>query len=231
MPTGTFVGQMAAGPGGDVWFLKQQKQGNDFSLELASTLARISPDGTVTDFPLPRHQGPFDGPQALATAPDGSLFILTESSSGNGPLTFGIDRIAPDGKLTELSLSKSILTGEFYKYGINTQDLSQIKPTYTSLHITVGGDGNIWVASGQSSGSGIRPFTILDRIAPDGTVTENVNTRYAQGPLVAASDGSVWFATFVPTTGDTELARMSSDGTIGDHTLPDAEGSKLSIAK
>ena len=74
MPTGTFVGQMAAGPGGDVWFLKQQKQGNDFSLELASTLARISPDGTVPTFPCLDIK-------ALLTVPRRSQRVPTAASS------------------------------------------------------------------------------------------------------------------------------------------------------
>jgi virginiamycin B lyase len=213
MPQGTFVGQMAAGPGGDVWFLKQTKQGSDFSLELASTLANISPDGKVTDYPLPGETGGFSSPQALATGPDGSLYILTEFA-GQPSLTFGIDRIAPDGTLTQLSLSKPIVTGEFYKYPFSVPNGSfgQNVPAYTSIYFTVGGDSNIYISSSLVAGysGGYEPFRLIDRITPEGNVTEINTGRYSQSPLAVTSDGSVWFAG----------SRLLPNGTVMDFSPP-----------
>jgi len=94
-----------------------------------TVIERITPDGTVSDFPLPVHE-PFDSPEldpcrmTITTGPDGNIWF-------SDPYANQIGNIAPDGTVTE--------------YAVPT-------PDSFPAGITTGPDGNIWfteLGSGQ----------------------------------------------------------------------------------
>jgi streptogramin lyase len=76
------LGGITAGSDGNLWFTEI----------FGSRIGRITPDGAITEFPLP-----FGGPpSSIAAGPDGNLwFTLRESTIG---------RITPDGALTEFHI-------------------------------------------------------------------------------------------------------------------------------
>jgi streptogramin lyase len=97
--------------------------GNVWGLVWTDKIERITPDGTVTDFPLPVHQ-----PRMVPTPElDPLRMTLTAGPDGNiwftDPYANQIGRITPDGKVRE--------------YAVPT-------PNSFPAGITVGPDGNIW---------------------------------------------------------------------------------------
>jgi streptogramin lyase len=74
---------IAAGPDGNVWFTEVN----------ANEIGRITPSGTITEFPLPPNSGPVD----IAAGPDGNLWFTEEESQKIG-------RITPSGVITEFEL-------------------------------------------------------------------------------------------------------------------------------
>ena len=71
---------ITAGPDGNVWFTEGG----------ANKIGRITPAGTITEFPLP---APFSDPITITTGPDGNLWFTEGSST---PL---LGRITTDGQL------------------------------------------------------------------------------------------------------------------------------------
>lgn len=64
------------GPDGNLWFT--ERQGNK--------IGRISPSGTVTEFPLPSGHS---GPNGITVGPDGTLWF-TQDSGNIGRITSGV---------------------------------------------------------------------------------------------------------------------------------------------
>jgi streptogramin lyase len=104
--------------------------GNVWGLVWYNTVERITPDGTVTNFPLPATPQPFDPAEldplrmTLTAGPDGNIWF-------SDPYANQIGNITPDGTVTEYAV-----------------------PTSASFPagITTGPDGNIWfteLGSGQ----------------------------------------------------------------------------------
>jgi streptogramin lyase len=76
---------IAAGPDGNVWFTELD----------ASEIGRITPTGTITEFPLPSGSRPVD----IAAGPDGNLWFTEDDGK--------IGRMSPTGAITEFELPNS----------------------------------------------------------------------------------------------------------------------------
>src|SRR5207248_2024924 len=125
-------------------------------------IGRISPSGTITEFPLPAG----DLPAEITGGPDGNLWF---TAGNNGAAQIG--RLIPTGQLTEFALSRFdaacgiavVPDGNLWFTG--GPGVERITPagviTGFSLPargagLTVGPDGNIWIAGS----SGIMRFTL-----------------------------------------------------------------------
>src|SRR5687767_3030047 len=88
LPTPPFPGNQAItqGPDGNLWFTER----------LGNKIGRITPDGTITEFPVPTA---FSEPWEIAAGPDGNLWFTEQ---------FGhkIGRITPEGEITEFPLPR-----------------------------------------------------------------------------------------------------------------------------
>ena len=102
---------ITAGPDGNLWF-------TEFTPGVR-TIGRITPEGTITEFPLPPN--PANGPFGIAAGPDGNLWF-TLAPLEDVPGNSAIGRITPDGTSTEFPLA----------------DGSE------PLGIAAGPDGNLW---------------------------------------------------------------------------------------
>jgi streptogramin lyase/plastocyanin len=108
---------VAAGPDGNIWTTERRR----------NRIARVTPDGTITEFKVPRADA---WPNDIVAGSDGNLWF---KETGNGTTTPMLGRITPNGAITEYPLPSGL------------QDL------YVGL-LTPGSDGNVWFGSIDSTG-------------------------------------------------------------------------------
>ena len=177
-PTG-----IAAGPDGNVWFTVLSPACIGLPIGCAPTeppwIGRITPTGTITEFPLTWGSRPF----GIAAGPDGNLWF-TESGAGF------IGRITPSGTVTEFAIPRR----------------SNIFPGLPG-EIAVGPDGNLWFTYlgdtntiGRVSITG--SITVFPGPSPYNTpcyLTTDMDgsTLYVISPcaqgLAIGADGNLWF--------------------------------------
>lgn len=201
---------ITSGSDGNLWFVP-----NDDS----NMIGRISPNGTITDFPLPTY---LSHPLGIASGIDGNLWF-TESGANN------IGRITPNGSITEFPIPTN--RDSFYiasgpdgnlwftevfgnKIGrISTSGLITEFPVSTSgtpYGIASGPDGNIWFTEYNGNKIG--------RITPDGTVTEfQVPTNNRElFAITSGPDGNLWF-----TESDAnKIGKITPEGIVSEFSVP-----------
>jgi streptogramin lyase len=211
---------ITAGPDGNLWFTEYG----------ARAIARITPDGVITEFPL--GPTPANVPFGIATGSDGNLwFTLSPEESG----VAAIGRITPDGIVTQFPLAEgsdpsTIAAGPdgalwFVMAALNRigrittsgQVSSFAVPTPASglTGIASGPDGNLW-------------FTELDanqigRMTPAGVVTEfPIPTPSSQpAEITAGPDGNVWFTELQAN----QIGRITAAGVVTEFPIPTPESS------
>ena len=150
---------ITAGPDGNLWFTEHN----------TARIGRITPAGTITEFP-PLNPG--SQPNGITAGPDGNLWFTEEAATPPGPTNPGpgvsnkIGRITPSGILTEFQVP-TVYSGPF--------------------GITAGPDGNLWFTESVSNKIG--------RITPTGSITEfSIPTSNSSPEDIAAGpDGNLWF--------------------------------------
>ncbi len=174
-------------------------------------MGKITPSGTVSEFPLPASSFPGE----ITTGPDHNLWF-TESG------TSMIGRITPSGTLTEFKTPSpladpvGIALGSdgnlwFAERGVNR--VGRITPSGTSVdlfkgitpsssvtQITAGPDGNLWFTEPISQRIG--------RITTAGVVTEFPIGTGTNG-IAAGPDGNLWYTTYGSLEG---IGRISPAG-------------------
>ncbi len=200
-PTG-----IAKGPDGNVWFT-----------ELAGNIGRITPGGTITEFPIPSGAGAL----AIVAGPDGNLWF-TETQGSATVIQLGT--CTTSGKITERVLptvasDTAITVGPdgnlwFIEGGIMQPYVARVTtvgvvtefpvPTQDSnpQGIAAGADGNIWFAEVGKIG----------RITTEGTKAVEFSFDDGCNRLTEGPDGNIWFSG--GTGSNPELGRIAPDGTV-----------------
>jgi virginiamycin B lyase len=212
---------IVAGPDGNLWFTESG----------VDRIGRISPTGTITEFETPTADS---NPTAIAVGSDGNLWF---AESG----TNDIGKITPTGKITEYPTTNLDLSstdnmvkgpgGDVWFIAADSDGNSEIARvttagkvtafplTASSNDLTVGPDGNVWLAS---SGE-------IDDVAADGTVQSfTIPTGDDASAITTGPDGALWFAL----DGTNQLGRMTVSGTFSEYALPEpgaTDGSTVSI--
>jgi streptogramin lyase len=196
------------GPDGNLWFT----EGN------IATIARMTPDGQITEFRVPPNGFVMDGPGVITTGPDGNLWFT---------LPTGFGRITPDGQITKFALQNpryrgggSITAGpdgNVWFTGGGSMVAGRITPDGqitefpgkeqdSSLKaITAGPDGNLWFLDTFNK--------LIERITPDGQLTEFPipNNGYPLD-ITAGPDGNLWFTESIDLT--LAIGRITPAGEI-----------------
>jgi streptogramin lyase len=198
LPTvGMAPGNLVTVPDGNLWFMEVSASASgEFT---AAALARITPDGVITEIPIPAASA--GGP--LTLGPDGNFWFVES-------LQNRIARVSMAGQLTEFavptakSAPSSIVAGADGNLWFVEQDADKIGritpdgavivefpiPTAVSLPwgIAKGPDGNVWFT--EQSGNNV------GRITPAGVITEFAIPTVASIPhgIVAGPDGNLWFS-------------------------------------
>lgn len=231
-PTKCGVGELVAGPDGNVWF-SCYRRGHRPGAAGKAIIGRISPAGEVREFSagIPAATG-IGG---LVAGPDGNLwFTLSARIGPSGTIKgkSGVGRITPAGEVSVFSagLRKAAVPGEIVAgpggvlWFVDNATPSQIGrvtaqgtitefPTGLQQALGIGGlaptpDGNLWFTQVFDLPHGDNePGGLIGRMTPEGVVSSFGSPPAANGGPVVAPDGNVWFVEWVSGVG----ARVSID--------------------
>ena len=213
IPTGSREGQgITAGPDGNVWFV--ERNSNSYAAPI-SKIGRITPSGTVREFPLPTLEsevGKTSGVREITAGPDGNLWFADANKIG---------RITPSGTISEFPLTTvyavSITAGPDGNlwFTDSFKNIDRITPSgavsgfptktaYAPRALTAGPDGNLWFT--ELGGNKI------GRITPSGVVSEFSTPTARSDPeaITAGPDGNLWFTEFRTR----KIGRITPSGTV-----------------
>jgi virginiamycin B lyase len=174
---GESVSSMVSGPDGNLWFAMGPSSA-------VNVIARITPGGELTVFPLPALGASRIGDLTkIVVGPDGNLWFTRMIRQGDGGAS-RIGRITPAGVIAEFPLPPGA-------------DRFRIV-----ADMAAGPDGNLWFAEVDGDGGSVRPS--IGRVTPAGDITEfappNGRPQLAEGlpTILAGAAHDLWF-----TYGDT----------------------------
>lgn len=228
---------IVSGPDGNVWFTETGKIG------------RITPDGRITQYPLPEA----GDPNGMTIGPDGALWLVVNAdilrmsmggSFARFPLPMSFTRpltaivTASDGAIwfaeagipypTAAAVSSAVI-GRISRQGtLTSYHLGQNPNTTEYLIRSIAGssDGRLWFNTDSSVG-------LID---PGGKVTRFSNTTNVPGDIHATTtvspDGDLWFIGFAwPNEGANfgRVGYITSNGSIQSWMLPISEVNTSSV--
>jgi streptogramin lyase len=200
------------GPDGDFWFTEQNR----------SQVARITPEGVITEFLTPT----FSFPIGITAGPDGNIWFSEGAAGSGGQIAF----ITPDGHIEEIVFSSStaaaggIVTGpdgniwftdlignKIWRLELPSRNVTSFPiPTQDSFpnDITVGGDGNLWFTEGAGGKIG--------RISTSGVITEFGSGLTLPFSITGGPDGNIWFTQRFTQ----QIGKITPDGQFTFYTIP-----------
>jgi virginiamycin B lyase len=201
------------GPDGNFWFTEQNR----------SQVARITPDGVITEFRTPT----FSFPIGITAGPDGNIWFSEGAAGAVGQIAF----ITPDGQIEEIVFSSStaaaggIVTGpdgniwftdlignKIWRLELPSRNVTSFPiPTPDSFpnDITVGGDGNLWFTEGSGGKIG--------RITTSGIITEFGSGLSLPFSITDGPDGNVWFTQRFTQ----QIGKITPTGDFTFYTIPE----------
>ena len=231
-------GALTPGPDGNVWFTERVNTAGVFLIndpDKAGAVARITPDGTITEFPMP----PRVEAGSLTAGADGNLYF-TESTLRSflgifriNPSTGAISPLPLDGQVGGIADLVAGPGGDLWGIGGGGIDRISLSGHVTRFPIdpggaagsgigslTVGPDSGLWFSDDAYNDSRIGrldPATgaVAEFHLPSGSV---VAERLAPGP-----DGNVYFTEglIIATTGNVpRVGRITPAGAITEFPAP-----------
>ncbi len=200
---------ITTGPDGNVWFLELG----------SSNVARITPGGTVTEFPVSANSLNTEARPVITSGPDGNLWFT--EVAGNT-----IARITPTGTLHQFALPEALdqpigITagpdGNLWFTEYQGNRIGRITPAGAiaaealttgsdPAGITRGPDGALWFAQ-EGTGQ-------IGRITTGGAISQ-FNGAADAVQIVAGADGNLWFTTLF----NAAVYRLTPSGTLTPFTL------------
>ena len=202
---------LAVGPGGNFWS----------PYNFASTLARVTPTGAVTEFP----QGFLVFPR-ITTGADGNLWMLDLAQNSIDKITTagvvaGQFHFSGQGGVGDVTKGPD---GNVWFTEINSGQIGRVTPGGVitefdtpsggggAVDIVAGPDGNLWFTDQAADKIG--------RITPSGVVTEfdapSIGGTGAPQQITRGADGNLWFTN----QGAGTIGRITTAGTVAQFVLP-----------
>lgn len=195
---------VARGPDGAIWFTEQ----------LASTIGRLTTDGTFSEHPLE----PGVDPTAITVGPDGNLWFVEQLRGRIGRITPWGDLVefdlsdpssrpvaiapGPDGALWFVERGASQI-GRISTDGLSLDEWPTPSPNASPRGIAAGPDGAMWFTE-RNAGR-------LGRIDVSGSSTDHVlPTGSTPTGIAAGSDGNLW----VTLVGRNSIGRVTMSGVL-----------------
>ncbi len=206
---------IVTGPDGNLWFCE----------EGGNRIARMTPEGVVTEFPMP---SPATRPETITVGPDGNMWF----TAWNGHL---IGRVTPEGVITEFPVPTANgepegitlgADGNLWYSDANSSKIGRLTtdgvftefPLPTTLRrpegITTGPDGNLWFVEQQGNRVG--------RMTTTGVYTGFPLLTADADPwnITVGSDGNLWFSEGTAAN----IGRITLAGVITEFPLPQGAG-------
>jgi streptogramin lyase len=164
LPPTVAPGSITAGSDDNLWFTETIIGPKNVNVEPIRKIGRITPTGTITEFPLTVGTSP----SSITTGPDGNVWFTEDLKGG---LSGSIARITPTGSISEFPLPASNSSN-----GIGGIPAS----------ITAGHDGSLWFTDSRNNSIG--------RITPTGTISEFALPTPQSNPdqITSGRDGKIW---------------------------------------
>ena len=218
--TSGYGGSIVSGADGNLWFNSGPSIGvNPNSAGQPGTIGRITPEGKVTEFPMPLGGG---FASSLAAGPDGVWFTdptagrVGEVDASGHVVEYGAPAstyatgqnltVGPDGDAYYIPqagsgsyLVKVSPEGVTTPIAIPGSSVSSLITGPDGLYLlsqSVGGSSQLPYYPGQGGGGSSQ----LDRLGPDGTVTPiTTSSAFSTAPgLAFGPDGNLWFTQAAP---------------------------------
>ena len=212
------------GPDGNIWIAEAG---------VAGGVARVNPDGSVTEF----NTGVTGQPVDVAAGPDGNVWYVAQSSSAIG-------RVAPDGTITEFSAGLTANSdpsaiaagadgnlwftesadpgriGRITPGGVITENSIGLPPNMAPTDIAAGPDGNLWFTlAGDPGGIGrITPegvFKIFTAGHGEGDDDDDLTANSRPTGIAAGTDGVLWFT---ESASPGRIGRITTRGDVTEYT-------------
>lgn len=186
----TWPEYLTSGPDGDIWFTELY----------ADQIARLAPDGTVTNFPLAQYRVDAEG---ITEGPDGNIWFSEPGAEGIGRMTpSGVVKSfalagSPDPRGVTIGPDGNLWFAEYDAGGVGRVDIKTGKVSEFSTgdgnssvwDVVVGPDGDIWFSDAG--------LNVIGRFNPK-TLKFEASIKvpgYYPVPwgMLRASDGSIWF--------------------------------------
>jgi len=175
---------ITAGPDGNLWFTEYIQPADPRATDFGARIGRITPAGVITEFAVPVEPSQ---PNAITTGPDGALWF-TDSVGRVG-------RISTSGQIQLYGFPGAQRGGVTSQFGLEPQG---------GDGITTGPDHNIWFST----------RTAIDRITPNGAISEFPLPANTSPKDMTLADGVIWFGS------DSQvLGSITTSGTVNVYPL------------
>jgi virginiamycin B lyase len=178
------IGRLVVAPDGSIWFTETISHGNK--------IGRISPDGTLTEFPIPSADGAINSEAFdITLGPDGTLWFVFFNGFAGSKFTTSLIRMTPDGAMTAFPLPPNV---------------------FVSL-LLFGPDGALWFSKGNKLGrmTSDGQFSEYPVPAPASAPRNGELVDLCVGP-----DGALWYAW----GGVNSIGRMTLSGQAKNFAVP-----------
>jgi streptogramin lyase len=210
---------ITSGPDGNLWYVE--------AFSHAKAIFRVTPTGTVTEFPLTRAEPWCVG---ITSGPDGNLWFTEQKTGYVGKMSTS-GTVLAEYKLPTGSEPRDITTGPdgnlwFTDFG--TKKVGKITTSGTITEyattaknkpegIVAGPDGNLWFTE-YSASLFLTEVTAskINKITTSGTITGYaLPSESAPRRIAAGSDGNLWFTDYA--TG--KIGKITTGGTVTEYAL------------
>ena len=213
LPAGSHPQGLTAGPDNNLWFVDQKKNG-------LFTIGRITPSGTIKEFPVGKNAGPFQpyyyALAQIAPGPDGNLWFTNPQASATAGNLVG--KITTAGVVTTYTMADTPLgvvagpDGNIWAVEFNNVAKITTSGIETEHPLTYGGGYGIMV--GPDSDLWFTESNTIAKITTGGVLTEYPATSFtkfvAPAVISSAPDGNLWFTGWF----SSNIGKVSTSGTL-----------------
>jgi virginiamycin B lyase len=223
----SWIGDITVGPDGNLWF-PQGQQGP--LLGEYEAIARMTPDGAMTEFTLPND---IRAVTSIIAGPDGALWFGAAISG-----RFNIGRITNTGQISSYQIASSTdrdslrlcvgpdnaiwytlwATPHIGRMTMSGENKEFTVP-YIGGQIVPGPDGTLWFSEllpiDQRDANSFGRKGFIGRITTSGVYNEvPIIPSLVVSHITAGPDGAVWFSAFDQADSTLTLGRVAADGAV-----------------